>query len=189
MIVSVMFYLITMCVVWPWKTPLMNTVDAVTTGCMIMMTAAAIPFVGHPDEQVMLSATTWVVFFFGSAVIMMGVYFSYTICFEIYRMYSEKLRNRILADEKEVCTATASDLVQICSRVSTAYADEEDQVNLAQFMKILGPYDVQMLQKIIYMLNFELFQGADNGDGLAVLRTKSGSNYATKISVARIKSF
>jgi hypothetical protein len=188
-----LFYLVIQCYIWPWKNHALNVVDLLLGFNMIGMTAAALPFTGKPLKDVVDQASAWVILWFASASLAMIWYFAYLLVMEFRKWLKPQLRADILKAEQELHLATAQDLTKICSKVSAAWETEEDMRELARFMKLLGPYDVALLQKMVYMLNFELFSTDKNKDELAlqVLRKSSGQNGFTAVGngVMRVRSF
>jgi hypothetical protein len=178
-----MLYLVIQCAVWPWKNAVLNIVDMVLGATMIMMVAAALPFTGKPEQHVTDQAAMCIIIWFVGASLSMVLHFGSMLLLEVRKWLNPKLRQEIVRVETEMYSATAQDLVHICSKVSACWETEDDQKELGRFMKILGPYDVQLLHKVIFMLNLELFASESSQKLQLAEGHKAGS------SVLRVRSF
>jgi hypothetical protein len=182
-----MIYLVVQCAVWPWKNAVLNIVDMVLGSTMIMMVGAALPFTGKPKKLVTDQASYFIIVWFCIATLGMLWHFVGHMIVEVRKYLNPKLRREILRVETEMYRATASDLVHICTKVSTCWTTdaEEDQKELGRFMKLLGPYDVNLLHKMIFMLNLELFAQEKDTNKLKLSQTANGQG----LQVMRVRSF
>lgn len=96
-------YLFVQSMYWPWRTPGLNLLDAISGACLIGIVAASMPFAIQPDAETIDMAKVCVIVLYVICVGTIGIYFLFAtanwvlgVCFP-KRLRKEANKNEIIA--------------------------------------------------------------------------------------------